>query len=196
MARITFRPVTAAEWKDLVALFGANGACGGCWCMWWRLTRSRFDQQKGAGNRRALKKLVDTGTVPGILAYDGERPVGWCSVGPREGFAALDRSRVLARVDEHPVWSIVCFFVAKDCRKRGITARLIRAAVSYARSNGAKIVEGYPVSPGPNGMPDAWAYTGFESAFARAGFAEAARRSPRRAVWRLNPPRGRQASRS
>jgi GNAT superfamily N-acetyltransferase len=196
MARLSFRPVTAAEWKDLAVLFGANGACGGCWCMWWRLTQSRFNGQKGAGNRRALKRLVDAGDVPGILAYDGDRPVGWCSVGPRDGFPALDRSRVLGRVDAQQAWSIVCFFVAKDCRKRGITEKLIKAAVSHARRKGAAIIEAYPVSPGANGMPDAWAYTGFESAFTRAGFTEAVRRSPRRAVWRLTPPRGRRAARS
>ena len=117
-------------------------------------------------------------------------------MGPRDGFPALDRSRVLGRVDSQQAWSIVCFFVAKDCRRRGITEKLIKAAVSYARRKGAAIVEAYPVSPGANGMPDVWAYTGFESAFARAGFTEAARRSPRRAVWRLTVPRGRKAARS
>ncbi len=196
MARLSFRPVTAAEWKDLVALFGPRGACGGCWCMWWRLTRKQFEAGKGAANRRALKRLVDDGTVPGILAYDGDRPVGWCSVAPREDFSALERSRVLARVDDAPVWSIVCFFVAKDARRHGLTKKLIRAAVSYARGKGARIVEGYPVTPGPKGIPDVWAYTGLESAFAGAGFTEAARRSPRRAVWRITVSRGRQTSRS
>ena len=191
MGRLTFHPVTSAEWKDLVALFGPRGACGGCWCMWWRLTRKQFDAGKAAGNRRALKKLIDAGTVPGILAYEAQgtpgrpQPVGWCAVAPRVDFSGLERSRVLARVDDAPVWSIVCFFVAKNARRRGITVRLIRAAASWARKNGARILEAYPVSPGPHGMPDAWAYTGLEQAFARAGFTEAARRSPRRAVWRL-----------
>jgi GNAT superfamily N-acetyltransferase len=196
MARLTFRPVTSAEWRDLVALFGPRGACAGCWCMWWRLTRKQFEAGKGGANRRALKKLIDEDTVPGILACDGERPVGWCSVAPRVDFPALERSRVLARVDDAPVWSIVCFFVAKDVRRSGVTGKLIQAAVSYARKKGARIVEAYPVSPGPNGMPDVWAYTGLESAFARAGFTEAARRSPRRAVWRFTVSRGRPAARS
>jgi len=196
MARLVFKPVTSSEWDDLAALFGANGACGGCWCMWWRLARKQYNAQRGAANRRALKRLVDAGAVPGILAYEGTRAVGWCSVAPRGEFPALARSRLLARVDEADAWSIVCFFIAKDCRRRGLTGKLIRAAVEYARRNGATIVEGYPVSAGPDGMPDAWAYTGLESAFAREGFTEAARRSPRRAVWRLTVSRGRKAARS
>ena len=196
MARLSFRPVSSAQWKDLVSLFGPRGACGGCWCMWWRLPRSRFNTGKAGGNRRALKRLVDAGRVPGILAYDGENPVGWCSVAPRDDFPALDRSRILARLDDEPVWSIVCFFVAKEARRRGLTAGLIKAAVGYARKNGARVVEAYPVAPARGGMPDAWAYTGFESVFARAGFTEAARRSPRRAVWRLPTHRAQRAFRS
>jgi GNAT superfamily N-acetyltransferase len=159
--------------------------------MWWRLPRSEFNARKGEGNQRALKKLVDAGTIPGIIAYDGERPVGWCSVAPRDDFPALARSRVLARVDDEPVWSIVCFFVAKDFRRKGLTGRLVKAAASHARANGARIVEAYPIASAEGGMPDAWAYTGFESVFAKAGFTEAARRSPRRAVWRLRVGRSR-----
>jgi len=195
MARLSFRPVSSAQWKDLVSLFGPSGACGGCWCMWWRLPRSRFNTGKAGGNRRALKRLVDAGRVPGILAYDGEKPVGWCSVAPRDDFPALDRSRVLARLDDEPVWSIVCFFVAKEVRRRGLTAGLIKAAVGHARKNGARVVEAYPLAHA-KGIPDPWAYTGFESVFARAGFTEAARRSPRRAVWRLSTLRAPRASRS
>jgi GNAT superfamily N-acetyltransferase len=184
MPRLTFRPATSENWKDLTTLFGPRGACAGCWCMWWRLPRSRFDAGKSGGNRRALKKLVDAGTVPGILAYEGVRPVGWCSVAPRDEFAGLERSRVLARVDESAVWSIVCFFIARDKRHTGVTRKLIDEAVRYAKKKGARIVEAYPIEPGAGGTADAFAYTGIASTFRAAGFAEAARRSPRRAVYR------------
>ena len=184
MPRITFTPVTSAEWKDLTALFGPHGACAGCWCMWWRLPRSRFNAGKAGGNRRALKRLIDKGTVPGILAYEGDRPIGWCAIAPREHFTGLEKSRVLARVDSKPVWSIVCFFVARDWRRRGLTVKLIEAAVSYAKRNGAQIVEAYPSDSPEGGIPDAFAYTGLASAFAKAGFTAAARRSARRAIWR------------
>jgi len=183
MGRITWKPATGAEWDDLVALFGPRGACGGCWCMWWRLSRRDFARRKGDGTRRALRRLVERGPAPGILAYDGERAVGWCCVGPREGFPLLERSRVLARVDEEPVWSIVCFFVARDHRHKGLTRRLIAAAVSYAASQGARVVEAYPTDAGA-GQPDAFVYTGIASAFTSQGFVEVARRSKRRPILR------------
>ena len=106
-------PLTKERWADLEKLFGERGACGGCWCMWWRLKRADFDRQKGNGNKKSLQAIIDSGEVPGILAYWRGEPVAWCSVAPREKFPVLDRSRVLKRVDETPVWSIVCFFVEK-----------------------------------------------------------------------------------
>jgi len=182
--RIEIHPLTSDRWEDLAALFGERGACGGCWCMWWRLARSVFVKGKGAGNRRALRRIVDAGGVPGIVAYFDGTPAGWCSVAPREDFPVLSRSRVLAPVDDSPVWSIVCFFVAKPFRRRGLTAALIEGAVAYAKKRSAAIVEGYPVEPKKDAMPDAFAYTGLASSFRRAGFAEVARRSATRPVMR------------
>jgi GNAT superfamily N-acetyltransferase len=158
--------------------------------MWWRLPRSRFNAGKTSGNRRALKKLVDAGAEPGILAYHESRPVGWCSVAPREEYSGLERSRVLARVDDAAVWSIVCFFVARDMRHTGVTRKLIDEAVRHAKKRGARIVEAYPVEPGAGGTADAFAYTGIASTFQAAGFTEAARRSPKRAVYRKVVRRG------
>ena len=182
--RLEIHPLTSGRWGDLVALFGERGACGGCWCMWWRLARSAFEKGKGAGNRRALRKIVAAGDVPGLIAYRGGTPAGWCSVAPREAYPVLFRSRVLAPVDDRPVWSIVCFFVSKPFRRTGLTAALIEGAVAYAKKKGAAIVEGYPVEPKKGSMPDAFAYTGLASSFRRAGFAEVARRSATRPVMR------------
>ena len=186
---ISFKPATSEEWKDLAALFGPRGACAGCWCMWWRLQRRDFARTKGAGTRRALKRLVDRGPAPGILAYDGDRAVGWCCVGPREDFVLLERSRLLARIDDAPVWSIVCFFVAKDHRRRGLTRRLVAAAVTHARRHGARIVEAYPTEPAKD-QPDVFVYTGLASAFTANGFVEVARRSARRPIVRKHLTRG------
>jgi GNAT superfamily N-acetyltransferase len=179
----------------MVELFGPNGACGGCWCMWWRLKRSQFVKQKGPGNKRALKRLVDSGDAPGLIAYAGNRPVAWCSVGPRDVYPVLDRSRVLKRVDDQPVWSVVCFFVARAFRRQGVTARLLKAAADYARKHGAALLEGYPVDPRKGAMPDVFAYTGFPSAFRKAGFVEVARRSPSRPMMRLRLGSGRRSRR-
>ncbi len=136
-----FHPVTPDRWGDLEALFGPRGACAGCWCMYWRQTRSEFEQLRGEQNRMALKALVDAGEIPGILAYSGHGPVGWVSVAPRETFAALKRSRVLKPVDDQPVWSVVCFFVAKGFRRQGLTVELLKAAGDYAKQRGARILE-------------------------------------------------------
>lgn len=152
--------------------------------MYWRLTRSQYEEQQGELNRRNLKALVDTGNIPGILAYTGEEPVGWCSVAPREEFSTLARSRILKPVDEQPVWSVVCFFVARTQRRKGLTVELLKAAVDYAKSNGAKIVEGYPVEPKEGRAPDVFVYTGLSSSFKQAGFIEVLRRSETRPIMR------------
>ena len=113
---ITRRPATPSRWRDVERLFGARGACAGCWCMWPRLPGAEFARGRGTGNKRALRWLVSGGACPGIIAYRGGQPVGWCAVAPREQYGRLERSRVMARVDERPVWSVVCFFVAREAR--------------------------------------------------------------------------------
>src|SRR5579863_6763881 len=105
IADLQVHPVTSERWQDLEKLFGKNGAYGGCGCIWWRVTRAEFAWQANEGNRQALKRIVGAGEVPGLLAYAGEQPIGWCSVAPREAFTSLERSRTLKRIDDQPVWS-------------------------------------------------------------------------------------------
>jgi GNAT superfamily N-acetyltransferase len=196
-ATLEFHALTADRWPDLERLFGPRGACGGCWCMWFRLRRSQFIKQKGPSNKRAFKKIVCAGEVPGLLAYVGDEPIGWCAVAPREEFEVLGRSRVLKPVDDRPVWSAVCFFVAKGFRRQGVTTELLKAAAKHARKNGATILEGYPVEARKGVMPDAFAYSGLPGAFRKAGFVEVARRSATRPIMRLElNKRGLQTSRS
>jgi len=177
-------PLTLDRWKDLEELFGERGACGGCWCMSWRLKRSEFERQKGEKNKSALKKLVRSGQVPGILGYSQGKPVAWCSVGPRETYPTLERSRVLKRIDEEPVWSVVCLFVAKPFRRKGVSVEMLKGAVEHAKRNGAEIVEGYPVKPRQGMWPDAFVWVGLPSAFEKAGFKEARRASAARSIMR------------
>lgn len=152
--------------------------------MWWRLSRSQFNKQKGERNKEALKAIVDSGDVPGIIAYSGGEPAGWCAVAPREAFPTLERSRVLKRVDDQKVWSVVCFFIAKPFRHRGLTVELLKAAIEYVKDRGGRIVEGYPVEPKGGKTADAFAYTGLASTFLKAGFVEVARRSDTRPIMR------------
>ena len=185
---IHFEPVTAERWHDLETLFGKNGACSGCWCMWWRQTRAQYTELHGEGNRQSMQAIVASGTVPGILAYVDDQPAGWCSIAPREQFPSLDRSRNLKPVDAQPVWSIVCFFVGRGYRRKGLTSALIRGALAFARGQGAQIVEAYPVDRG--GPVDTQGdFTGVASTFRNAGFVEVARRSPNRPGHALQPHR-------
>jgi GNAT superfamily N-acetyltransferase len=180
------RPATADRWKDVEALFGERGACGGCWCMTWRVPRSVFDEQKGEGNKKAFRKIVKSGAEPGILLYDGDRPVGWCALAPREQYVRLEGSRILKPVDEQPVWSVSCLFVAKPYRNRGMSTLLLKEAVAFAGKHGAKIVEGYPTETDGK-LPDPFVWTGTAGAFRKAGFKEVLRRSKQRPIMRAKP---------
>jgi GNAT superfamily N-acetyltransferase len=144
---LSFIPLTKERWSDFETLFGVRGACGGCWCMIWRLTRSEFERQKGEKNKQAMKTIVESGEVPGILALFHGQAIGWCSVAPRERFPALDRSRINKRIDDQPVWSITCFFIEKNHREKGLSIQLIKAAIAYVKKQGGKILEAYPVEP-------------------------------------------------
>jgi GNAT superfamily N-acetyltransferase len=152
--------------------------------MVWRLPRAEYEAGKGAGNRRALRRLTGGSLPPGILAYDGGEAIGWCAVAPRAAYPYLERSRVLKPLDGQPVWSVSCLFVARAYRRQGLSVALLRAAVGFAREHGARIVEGYPVIPYSEKMPGPFAWTGTHSAFLAAGFVEAGRHSPKRPIMR------------
>ena len=153
--------------------------------MWWRLTRKQFKASKGAKNRTAFRRIVASGAEPGVLAYVGNEPAGWCAVGPRESYPLLENSRTLARVDRKPVWSVTCLFVARPSRRKGLSTQLLCAAAAHARRQGAHLLEGYPVEPRQKTLPDAFVWTGLASAFRKAGFHEVARRSATRPIMRL-----------
>lgn len=182
--RLTAHPLTAERWADFVRLFGPRGACGGCWCMTPRLSRAEYEAGKGEGNKRKMRRLAGNGPPPGLLGYLGKEPVAWCALAPREDFVRLASSRVSAPVDDLPVWSIPCFFVARKHRRKGLSARLLELAARYAKSRGARVLEGYPVEPRKDPMPEVFAYTGIASAFRAAGFVEVARRADSRPVMR------------
>ena len=187
-SKLEFHPLTTDRWQDFETLFGERGACGGCWCMWPRLRSSQFQKQKGEPNKRAMKAIVNAGETPGILAYLDGLPVAWCSLAPRTSFPRLETSRVLKPVDDKPVWSITCFFIAKEQRRKGVSVKLLKAAIDFVRQHGGRIVEGYPVEPKKD-QPDAFVWTGLASAFVKAGFKEAARRSESRPIMRYQVKR-------
>ncbi len=153
--------------------------------MFWRVSRKEFDANKGSGNKRAFRKLITSGAKPGVVAYLGKEPIGWCAVAPREDYIALERSRVLKPIDSKRVWSVSCLFIKKPYRRKGVSAQLLRAAVDFAAKQGAKIVEGYPVEPSMEKMPDPFLWPGIPSSFKAAGFREVERRSKLRPIMRF-----------
>ena len=182
---LSFHPLTQKLWRDFELLFGENGACGGCWCMHWKLRGKAYSENKGEGNRQMQKSVVDAKIVPGLLAYSEGYPIAWVAVEPRSQYPRLAHSRVLAPIDDQEVWSITCLFVDKKHRRKGIAVTLLQAAVDHAQAHGAKIVEGYPIET-KGDAPPVFIFTGTTSAFKQAGFVEAARHSPTRPIYRFN----------
>lgn len=170
------RPVTEATWPDLERLFEARRGPRYCWCMAWRPMENRSSAPPEA-RKAALRGSVDSQTPVGLLGYVGGEPVAWCSVGPRESFTRL-------RPDQDPaeagVWSVTCFFVRRDHRGLGLTARLLEAAADYARSHGARLLEAYPVDP----QSPSYRFMGFRALYASHGFREVGRAGSRRHVVR------------
>jgi GNAT superfamily N-acetyltransferase len=188
---LEFHPVTADRWRDLVSLFEHRGNPGYCWCMTWRIASSEYKHLDSTGRRNALESLVNKSIPIGILGYLNDEPVGWCSIAPRETYTRLERSTTLKRIDDLPAWSVVCFFVNRKVRGQGLSLKLLKAAVAYAISQGAKIIEGYPVEPRKdkegNLQPGtSYRFMGSVSTFKKAGFQEAAITEQGRRIMRFD----------
>ncbi|MCB2199870.1 GNAT family N-acetyltransferase [bacterium] len=184
--KLEIHPLTPDRWHDLEALFGAKGACSGCWCMWYRKSAKQFAVDKYETNRQDFHQLVTrSGTPPGLLGYMGDQPVAWVAVAPRREYPRLANSRVLKPVDDTPVWSITCLFVEKQHRNMGLSAQMVDAAAQFALHQGAPAVEGYPhdLKQGDR-QADAFVWTGLLGGFLKAGFEEVERRSPKRPIVR------------
>jgi len=186
--KLAIHPLTPERWPDLEAVFAARGCSQAryCWCMYYRRSGSAaaVAPSRARANRAQLRKLVDSGEPPGLIAYEAKTPVGWVSLGPREDFARLERSPVMKPVDDERVWSILCFVVPAAHRGRGGAKALLEGAIAHARRCRARLLEAYPVDkPGRAGDETLW--FGTKSMYDAAGFEEVARRKPQRPVVRL-----------
>lgn len=186
MAETTVWPVDEARWPDLEEVFGANGGCEGCWCMFWRLTGREYERLRGEPARRRLRDRVDGEPAPGLIAYVEGLPAGWCAVAPRQEYSRVLRSRTLrpAEPTEADVWAVPCFYVHRRYRRAGLTADLLAAAVDFVAEHGGQAVEGYPMDPTYRRYPASDLYTGTVGLFARHGFTERHRPSSGRVVMR------------
>jgi len=189
---ITTRLLTPRDWPTIDSLFGANGACGGCWCMWWRVEKGgkTWTAAKGDPNKRAFRTLVEAGAVNGTLAFAGDTPVGWCNFGPRPDFPRLDRSRVLQRETVRTPWSIACFYVKAAARGQGVAQALLEHATGECFARGAVEVEGYPttVKTASGPAPGAFVFTGVPAMFESAGFTRIKRPPGMRPIYVKQAP--------
>src|SRR5258708_21887004 len=127
MTSLSLHPVTREQLSDLACFSEQHGKFRYCSCMRWRMRSIDFGRSTKESRVAALERLVRDGKPTGVLAYlDGE-PVGWCSVAPRESYQGLERYRELPRIDDQPVWAVVCFFVDRRFRRRGLTLALLRS---------------------------------------------------------------------
>jgi GNAT superfamily N-acetyltransferase len=178
--RLAIRPLTAARMADLATLFGQGGDPKWCWCAFNRVPGMTWANSTRESNRKVLSDAVRTTArehrAPGLIAYRGDEAVGWVSMGPRDDYQRIQRSVVLAPLDDKPVWSIVCFVVGRSARGQGVAHALLEAAIAYAREHGATLLEAYPADTGGKRISSASAFRGTVSMFERAGFEVVARR--------------------
>ena len=188
--KLAIRPLTPERWPDLATVFRAKGCsvARGCWCMFYRRSGKTppppAGRTKASANRAAFRKVVEAGPPPGLIAYRGQEPVGWVSLGPREDYRKLEKSPVMKPVDDRPVWSIVCFVVPSAHRGQGIAKALLAGAVAWAEKRGARLVEAYPVDTAERADAESL-WFGTKSMYDEAGFTEVARRRAERPVVRL-----------
>ncbi len=175
--RLVFREVTRDNWRDFEGLFECRGGPKFCWCMPWRATPAEAKQNDGLARKAAMERRIAAGTTVGLLGYLDKQPVAWCSVAPRSTYRRL----VEPGGNDEGVWSIACFFVLRRLRGQGFSQRIIAAAVEFARSRGASIVEAYPVDP----SSPSYRFMGFVPTFETAGFREVGRVGNRRHVFQL-----------
>ena len=173
-----FKPLTPENWDDFEQLFGANGACAGCWCAWFLMTNKEYKEAGRDGHREEMRTLVQTGGEPGVIAYADGKPAGWIALGPRERFRRLAASAHLGAVDQQPVWVVPCFFIHRDYRRMGLMEKLLEAAVETARSKGVKTLEAFPVEVEQQ-VSSTSLFPGKVEVFYRLGFHEVARRENR-----------------
>jgi len=178
-----FHPVTPERWHDFERLFRESastteGEPAVCWCMEWRISRDDWEKGRGEGNRRAMQSLVESGTVPGILAYADGEPAGWCSISPRAQHGGLQTVAQYRNFENPSVWLVSCFYISEKYRGQKLMRGLLEAGVAYAQSNGASVIEGYPIDEATDLRPQAGLvayYWGRASVFHALGFVEIAR---------------------
>lgn len=171
VTEMTFEPLSKKNWLLFTELFGERGACGNCWCMYFRLPKSEFVAGKAdEGNKNKMKELVWAGVPTGVLGIYEGKAIAWCAFAPREDYLKLEKSRVHKRIDSKPVWSVTCFFIEKQFRRMGVSVAMLNGLIKYAGEQKINIIEAYPTVPTQDILPDSFAWIGLYKSFEKAGF--------------------------
>jgi GNAT superfamily N-acetyltransferase len=196
-AQLSIIPANQASWADLQAVFGTADYPGMCYCQHYKTRDCHWSSLSGEERHRRLREQTrcdDQGarTTSGLVAYLGQEPVGWVAVEPRTAYPRLPKVRTVwsGRQEDKTddgVWAVTCFVTRKGYRKRGITYALAAATVGFARDQGARALEAYPMITSP-GKEITWGelHVGSRQVFADAGFTEVSHPSPRRVVMRMD----------
>ena len=180
---LSFQPLNSSNFSDFEFLFTEKGACEGCWCMQCRLQADEFKAGRGEGNRLAMKALVESGQIPGIIVYNDNEPVGWCSLGNREDFPRLPKSHETQIIDEQ-TWIISCLFIRRDWRRRGVKRALLGHLITYCKTQGAKVLESHQCNSNFSKYPDNFAWAGIQKAYEAMGFQKVDTESDKRPIMR------------
>jgi ribosomal protein S18 acetylase RimI-like enzyme len=190
---VTIRPVNQIPWSDTQTVFGTRGDPAGCWCQYFKVPNANWREGNRSAFAAALCSQIENDAVsPGLVAYLGDEPVGWVAVEPRVHYPQLFHGKVVSigsvqPPDDESVWAITCFVVRIGYRRRGLAQQLVKAAVAHAFTNGARVIEGYPVDvAAKEKVSAADLYHGTVSLFAGVGFTIEARPLPGRALMSLS----------
>jgi len=161
MNQFIFKQVDESNWTDLETLFESKGGPHNCWCMVWRNMSENSNRTKKTDKKKSIIKYINNKIPIGLLCYNNNEAIGWCSIAPRESYRELSGDNTLENV-----WSLVCFFIKKEFRQKRLTEDLIKEATKFAKENGAKYLEAYPVDP----ESPSYRFMGFKPTFEKLDF--------------------------
>jgi GNAT superfamily N-acetyltransferase len=199
LAEQSVRVVAANEvsWDDVEAIFDMKDYAGRCRCqrfkvLDWFWRDSTYDERVEMSQAQTACGDPDAPSTSGLVAYVDGEPAGWVAVEPRIAYPKLRTSRVPwsgreEDKDDEGVWAVTCLIVRKGYRGRGLTYVLARATVDYAREQGARALEAYPMITKP-GKEITWGelHVGARQVFEEAGFTQIHHPTPRRVVMRID----------
>jgi GNAT superfamily N-acetyltransferase len=189
--QLTIVGANEATWRDLQTLFGSRGDPARCWCQRFRMSPGESWASEGPEELAARLRdqtacdRPEATTTSGLIAYFDGEPVGWCAVAPRPVHLRLLRNNRVPwdgrdeDKSDGTVWALTCFLTRAGYGRRGISHALAEAAVDFARTRGARAIEGYPdlVEGG---------HVGTRDTFAQAGFVEVHQPTKRKVVMRMD----------